>query len=686
MQLMVSGEFRISRFCLLLVFVFVFLAGRPVEAEEQNQPLPHFDGIDPNQMLDDYFEQGTTRIEQEFSLYKMNGESWSKNREKYRKQLAEMLGLSPLPERTALKATVTGEISDDDLIVRKLHYQSSPGLYVSANLYLPKKVEKPLPAVLYVCGHARRVKDGVSYGNKTGYHHHGIWFARNGYVCLIIDTIQLGELQGIHHGTYSKGMWWWNARGYTPAGVEAWNGIRAIDYLQSLPEVDGERIGVTGRSGGGAYSWWIAALDERIKVAVPVAGITSMRNHVVDGCIEGHCDCMYMVNSYGWDFPMVAALVAPRPLLVVNTDKDGIFPLDGVMEVYWQTRHIYEELKAGDKLGIAISEGPHKDTQRLQVNAFEWFNRFLKNENREDIEPSEKRYQMEQLKVFRELPKDERTTTIHHSFVPRANMILPDSFEQWEKQRARYKTALRNQTFRHWPNLKTTTASLDLKKLASTTNGKLKTTLYSFCPQAPFVLPVYVVEPVSPKHPDDRLTLYILGEEDWNDFKTGTLQQRIAAETGVTCFVPTRGIGSTAWSGNKKKQTQIRRRFALIGQTLDGMRVWDVRMALHAVRKIPQCEQKKIQLRARGVAADITLFASLFENNISELILQELSGSDSSEAVFLNVHKYLETPQVIAMAAGRCPVRLIDAPKQIAVYALQIQKLSGSTLKPIRTE
>ena len=70
----------------------------------------------------------------------------------------------------------------------------------------------------------------------------------------MIDTLQLGEIEGLHHGTYHKGMFWWCSRGYTPAGVEAWNGIRALDYLQSRQEVDGERLGVTGRSGGGAYS------------------------------------------------------------------------------------------------------------------------------------------------------------------------------------------------------------------------------------------------------------------------------------------------------------------------------------------------------------------------------------------------------------------------------------------------
>ena len=71
----------------------------------------------------------------------------------------------------------------------------------------------------------------------------------------------------------------------------------------------------------------------RIKCAVPVAGITDLKNHVVDGCVEGHCDCMYMVNTYRWDYPQVAALVAPRPLLISNTDSDGIFPLDGVVGV-----------------------------------------------------------------------------------------------------------------------------------------------------------------------------------------------------------------------------------------------------------------------------------------------------------------------------------------------------------------
>src|SRR5262249_19015961 len=150
-------------------------------------------------------------------------------------------------------------------VVEKLHFQSVPGLYVTANLYRPATMKDGarLPAVLYVCGHSGMGRNG----NKTAFQSHGIWFARHGLVCLIVDTLQLGEITGMHHGTYREGRWWWHSRGYTPAGVECWNGVRGIDYLISRPDVDNERLAVTGISGGGAATFWIAAADNRVKVA-----------------------------------------------------------------------------------------------------------------------------------------------------------------------------------------------------------------------------------------------------------------------------------------------------------------------------------------------------------------------------------------------------------------------------------
>ena len=168
---------------------------------------------------------------------------------------------------------------------------------MSRAIFMFRRDAKPgakLPAVLYVCGHSGRGRDG----NKTAFQHHGMWFATHGYVCLIIDTLQLGEIAAIHHGTYRYDRWWWQARGYTPAGVECWNGIRAIDYLESRPEVDPERIAVTGISGGGAATFWIAAADERVKVAVPVSGMADLDDYVGDKVVNGHCDCMFLINTF----------------------------------------------------------------------------------------------------------------------------------------------------------------------------------------------------------------------------------------------------------------------------------------------------------------------------------------------------------------------------------------------------
>ena len=112
-------------------------------------------------------------------------------------------------------------------------------------------------------------------------------------------------------------MWHWLSLGYTPAGVEVWNAIRALDYLETRPEVDANRIGLTGISGGGAMTWYTAAVDERIAAAAPVCSTFTWGSQAEHWVARGQCDCIYYLNSYRWDFPIVAALIAPRPLLIL---------------------------------------------------------------------------------------------------------------------------------------------------------------------------------------------------------------------------------------------------------------------------------------------------------------------------------------------------------------------------------
>jgi len=558
-------------------------------------------------LLERYFELQVAEIERASDSALKNYNTASAK--KARLELADMLGLNPMPERTPLHTTVTKTIDTHDaFVVENLHFQSSPGMYVTGNLYRPRKQEGKLPAILYVCGHGRVIIDGVSYGNKTHYRHHAEWFARNGYVCLIVDTIQLGELEGMHHGTYRHKNWWWISRGYTPAGVEAWNGIRALDLLQARPEVDPERLGVTGRSGGGAYSWWIAALDQRVKAAVPVAGITSLRNHVVDDCIEGHCDCMFMVNTKRWDFAELAALVAPRALLISNTDKDRIFPLDGVIDVHAKTKRVYQQFGAAGKLGLNICEGPHKDTQQLRVNAFEWFERHLKGKKAfaDVLPPAASVLEPTDLKVFAAAPADERTTTIHESFVPRA-----------EPGTVPIKAQLLEHTFGAWPDQLGEAEDLQIKR-----EGEM----IHFTSQTPFRLPIRLAgektEKAEKAEKAKPMVLHVCTETEW-----------ASPPDGADGWLAVRGIGPTRWSQDPRKQTHIRRRFVLLGQTVDAMRVYDIRRAVQAL------DQEVILRATDPVLSQLCAYAATFEDQVKDLDIQP-AASHRDGAVLPNILRF----------------------------------------------
>src|SRR5690242_9520397 len=265
-----------------------------------------------------------------------------------------------------------------------------------------------------------------------------MWFASNGYICLVIDTLQLGEIPGIHHGTYREGRWWWQALGYTPAGVECWNGVRGIDYLVSRPDVDPERIGVTGISGGGAATFWIAAADERVKVAVPVSGMSDLESYVTDKVINGHCDCMFLVNTYQWDWTTIAALVAPRPLLFANSDRDTIFPMDGNRRVLARLRQVYKMYDKPDLVDEYISKGGHEDRADLRVAAFGWMNRHLKNDRAPVKYAPFKQLAGKELRVFpedKDVPKDALNGKIDETFVKRAEVKLPEAgkFKEWKE-------------------------------------------------------------------------------------------------------------------------------------------------------------------------------------------------------------------------------------------------------------
>ena len=597
-----------------------------------------------DEQLAKYFDAQTAGLAQNCLAEIKTADDWKQRAPEFREQLAEMLGLSPMPARTDMRATVTGRVERDAFTVENLHFQSMPGLYVTANLYIPKGLTKPAPTVLYVCGHGPMITNRVSYGTKVTYQHHGIWFARNGYVCLVIDTLESGEILGEHHGTYRQGMWWWNARGYSPGGVETWNNIRALDYLSTRSEVDTNRFAVTGRSGGGAYSWYLMAMDDRIKAAAPVAGITDLGNHVVDGCVEGHCDCMFFVNTYRWDYPMLAALAVPRPLLFCNTDDDNIFPLDGVVRTYDKMRRVYELLRARDKLGIVITPGPHKDTQELQVPVMRWFDKHLKGEQPLIETAAVKLFAPQELKVFDKLPADAINTNIHFSFVAKAAAELPRTKSEWQKRRDTWLAELREKSFRAWPE----NMEPPKPRRVDKQEDDLNRARYEFLSEPGVTLHADVRRD-SGSDPD-RVILRVVdaGSEPAGDTRPGT---------SVIVQASARPIAGSA-AVDAKKQVQIRRRYMLLGQTLDSMRVWDIRRTIQAIQSSRDLRELPLRIEAEGAAAVNALYASLFESGVNELVLTRMPASHMNGPDYLNVLRVLDIPQAVAMASERCRVEL----------------------------
>ena len=356
---------------LILLFSFVnSLVAQPYGEPDQGQP--------GDTMIQAYLAKQADRIHDTFLDGVESKEDWLAKKPAWQEEFHHMLGFPPMPEKTPLEVTITGTLERDGYAVDLLHYQSRPGLYVTGNLYRPSnyKPGDKLPAILYVCGHAQRGRNG----NKTAYQSHGIWYAKHGYICLIVDTLQRGEIEAIHHGTYRENRWWWHSRGYTSAGVECWNGIRGIDYLVSRPDVDPDRIGVTGRSGGGAATFWIAAADDRVKASSAVSGMADLPSYVNNRVINGHCDCMFMYNTYEWPWVRIAGLLAPRPLLFVNGDEDSIFPMDANDRLINRLERIYSLFGASDQVDAVVSIGGHSSREDIRKSTYRFMNIHLKND------------------------------------------------------------------------------------------------------------------------------------------------------------------------------------------------------------------------------------------------------------------------------------------------------------------
>ncbi len=612
-------------------------------------------------MIQNFLRDEALRLDAQSNTDYATLAEWEQNRPRYRDEFFYMLGLSPMPEKTPLHATVTGIVTGNGFVVENLHYQSRPQLYVTANLYRPEKIAEgeKLPAVLYVCGHSSRGRNG----GKTAFQSHGIWLAKHGYICLIVDTLQLGEIAGIHHGTYNRERWSWLSRGYTSAGVECWNGVRGIDYLVSRLDVDPERLAVTGISGGGAATFWVAAADERVKVAIPVSGMADLEAYVGNRVINGHCDCMFLYNTFQWPWTRIAGLIAPRPMLFMNSDQDAIFPMDANGRITNRMERCYSLFGASDKFDTVVSVGGHEYREDLRRARYQFLNIHLKGDGRpvtdseDDLVTGDRANPVhpiapEKLRAFptdADIPKDELNSTIDEHFVPLAKSTVPTTKTEYDAERKRLLRELKRVVFRALPTeipaAKVDGVSTSPNTLMARIAGDIR---------------LSIRQRRAMEQPAQRTVVVMTSDAEAN---VPSSLQAVLKPTDDLFLLQPRGAGNTAWT-RKNPPNYVERSHALLGGTVDTGRILDIAATAKWLKSRPDAQP--IHVAGSGNDAILAAYAASWEPSISGVIAVAPPASHLENAApqFLNILRVADVPTMFGLLAEKELV-LRDAPADV---------------------
>lgn len=582
-------------------------------------------------------------------------EQWLAERPQRLQQYLEMQGILDFPpkeQRAPLNVTITGTVKRDDVTIEKLCYESLPQLYVTGNLYIPNNLNGPSPGVIYVCGH--------SDTQKVHYQPHARRWAQLGFVTLIVDTIQKGEIKGYHHGCYAHGQFQWYSRGYTPAGVELWNAVRGVDLLQERTEVDPELIGITGISGGGAVSWWTAAADERLKVVAPVCGTGTVRAHVKDRTWDGHCDCMMFINTYQQDLADCGALIAPRPLMVASAERDGIYSIESIRETYLKVKRIYDLHGASEDCQLVETPGGHSYHRISRTRIFSFFMKHLMGkdvspENIEDV--GEEVESGSTLRVYVQgIPADERTSTIQDTFVPLAQP--PDvagSNGSWNvsDERDKLVKTLKAKSFGHFPEA---ACGLDAQADFEYMLGGTKLERIAFTSEQDWRLHAKLVRPAPTQGRRSPALIFLDspggGGSRW-EFEgfTGSLDP-----SWIRLAVQCRGVGETSWGPDL--QWHIRRNAAITGRTIASMQVYDTLRAIELARNLPGVDPERVALAGRGQMAVVALYAALLDGKLEMVALDRLPATQNapsdpdgtgSAIEMLNCLRFTDLPYVAGL-------------------------------------
>src|SRR4051812_6452383 len=384
--------------CLRLLFAAVTLLTLIVSPLTAASPhalpagaLPNDSRLKPLKDLDSYFP---------FTPPKSQAD-WQARAERVRRQILVAEGLWPMPTKTPLHAVIHGRVERPDYAVEKVYFESAPGFFVTGNLYRPKKITGKVPGVLFAHGHWKDARlseatdDAVqkeiasgqekfARGGRSIFQSMCVQLARMG--CIVWQWDMLSDSDSIQFSpevihkfakqrpemntTENWGLYSPQAEAHLQSvmGLQTWNSIRSLDFLLSLPEIDPERIAMTGASGGGTQTMLLAAIDPRVKLAFPAV--------MVSTSMQGGCTCenasLLRVDTGNIEF---AALFAPKPLgMTTANDWTKQMSIKG----FPQLQELYALLDKPDNVMLARGEQfPHNYNAVSRAAFYKWLNNHL---------------------------------------------------------------------------------------------------------------------------------------------------------------------------------------------------------------------------------------------------------------------------------------------------------------------
>jgi Acetyl esterase (deacetylase) len=333
--------------------------------------------------------------------------AWEARRAQLRKQILHAAGLLPMPEKTPLNPRYYGKLDRDGYTIEKVALETMPGYYLGGNLYRPKGKTGKLPAIVRPHGH-------WTYGRLENQPLGSvplqcINLARQGYVVFAYDMVGWNDTAQTPHDFDGPAERLWS---FGPLGLQLWNSIRVVDFLESLPDVDPSKIGATGASGGGTQTFLLTAVDDRIAYSAPV--------NMVSFIMQGGSPCE---NAPGLRIGMsnveIAAMMAPKPMLLVSATGDWTRNLP--REEFPAIRQIYELYDKASNVEAVQFDAPHNYNKDSREAVYTFFGKHVLGNSGKISERNAHMEKLQDMLVF------------HGRSLPENALSYDRLFEQWKE-------------------------------------------------------------------------------------------------------------------------------------------------------------------------------------------------------------------------------------------------------------